>query len=245
MASKNRIKTFFRLFQASRGVRVINASKTNGKLPLPYFPVEYQHIATTNHNPSPSSGIEGKRRSRCKDDHQRLYLTCPNDFHSYLCTSISKAKTRVHLATLYIGTGAGYYSESHKCKSIIETTSPASANPKEMELLDAISKISYDVDVKILMDESRGQRPVNFDIQHDTGGPTNKRITCSANEVYNALNFLQSSHSAVNGTIESECSVDRGIYLFPVTNKNSRIWLQDMLPSTWNELLGVFHLKVR
>ena len=238
MSSKNRIKTFFRLFQASRGAR------TNDKLPLPYFPIEYQHIATTDYNPAPSSGMEGKGGDRYEDDHSRLYLTCPHDFHSYLLASISKAKTRVHLATLYIGTGTGYYSESHKCKSIIKTTSPASANPKETELLDAISKISSDVDVKILMDESRGQRPVNFDVKHDTGGPTNKRITCSANEVYNALNFLQSSRSAVNGSIGSKCSVDRGVYLFPVMN-NSRKCLQDMLPSTLNELLGVFHLKVR
>lgn len=74
----------------------------------------------------------------------------PADFHSILCERIEKASERIYLASLYVG--------------------PA-VDPKlyrqEGQLLNSLAKATtqrQDVDVKILLDKSRGLRPVP--IQH-------------------------------------------------------------------------------
>lgn len=118
---------------ASRCRRLLEAVRS---LPLstnqlPCFPLHPHHVTTKL---SSSGGAP-----------------TPRDFHERLCHMIRNAKYRVHLASLYVGTGSG--------------------GVKEKEFLRALGSVDTSkVQVSILLDENRATRRVKHtsDIQGTT-----------------------------------------------------------------------------
>ena len=124
----------------------------------------------------------------------------PADFHSFLCQAIHNAKQRILLASLYIGPAVG-------------------ENAREKELLKAIQQASNRQEqnrpiVKVLIDASRGLRPVGN--------------TCSAQAVYTHL----VTHTPVTES-------NNKVYLFPALHS----LLRSFIPSPLDEVAGVFHIK--
>jgi CDP-diacylglycerol--glycerol-3-phosphate 3-phosphatidyltransferase len=138
-----------------------------------------------------------------KAHHIASSIDTPSDFHAFLCHAIRKAKHRILLASLYIGPAVG----------------DDAAHEKEllMALQEACMKSEpyHRPTVQILMDASRGLRPV--------GG------TCSAQAVYNHI-----SPTHTNSSISSS-----KVYLFPALHS----FLRSYIPSPLDEVAGVFHIK--
>jgi CDP-diacylglycerol--glycerol-3-phosphate 3-phosphatidyltransferase len=201
------------------------------KNPLPCFPLYPEHIGIL------STRSNNHELDQCKNRLLQDSVT-PTEFHQHLCKSIQNAKRRVKLATLYIGAGNGCMS-NQKDKTEI-------ASSKEEELLLSLQHLSNhsttddnnDIEIKILMDASRGLRPINImyqtnnekDCKSATSNIEEEKIamTSSAREVYYSL--------FPNGKKESN---NKGISLF---NVHSGLW--SYMPSPINEIFGVFHLKV-
>ena len=120
----------------------------------------------------------------------------PKDFHSNLCHMIRNAQDRVCLASLYIGPGA---SPSHE---------------RELELLDALSSVRPEVQVKVLLDRNRALRKVPL---------ADKTKTSSAQAVSQALQFKKQHE----------------LYLLQVLPSP----LKSILPNPLDEVAGVFHIK--
>jgi CDP-diacylglycerol--glycerol-3-phosphate 3-phosphatidyltransferase len=120
----------------------------------------------------------------------------PKDFHSHLCHMIRNAQDRVCLASLYIGPGA---SPSHE---------------RELELLDALSSVRPEVQVKVLLDRNRALRKVPL--------PDGTK-TSSAHAVSQAIQFKKQHE----------------LYLLQVLPSP----LKSILPNPLDEVAGVFHIK--
>jgi len=136
------------------------------------------------------------------DGQKRLKLGTPTEFHEELCTRIRQAKQRILLATLYIGPAA------------------SSLSIKEAEFLEALNHASCtNLEIKILMDASRGRRPVFINKSTNTK-------TCSASAVYSRI-------------ARSNMLAENGVFLCQVLGR-TKAWL----PSPLNEVAGVFHMKV-
>ena len=228
--------SLIRLLQAARGQYIPNeASETHplNKLqeakrnkknitPLPCFPLQPRHIRII---PSLKSSTSSH------DSFQHPTSSSPEDFHAHLCKSILKAKRRVKLATLYIGAGNG-------CMSISTNESSHSYNPpREEQLLQHLRQISNreegedsdsDVEIKIVMDASRGLRPIK--IIQNSNQNSSSATTSSAKEVF---------YSLFPDGVKDSNQKEIGISLF-----NVHSGLTASLPSPLNEILGVFHLKV-
>lgn len=150
----------------------------------------------------------------------------PADFHSILCERIEKASSRIYLASLYVG--------------------PA-VDPKlyrqEGQLLNSLAKATtqkQDLDVRILLDKSRGLRPVP--IQH-VNDNTVTTIT-SAEACRQALTgrFLTTEESLTTTTTNNNGDVDEGkspkdhhsVYLHSVLSP----LMQKILPNPLDEVAG-------
>jgi CDP-diacylglycerol--glycerol-3-phosphate 3-phosphatidyltransferase len=130
----------------------------------------------------------------------------PRDFHTLLCERIEKAQRRVYLASLYVGPAVDLEKYA-----------------QEAQLLQSLSKATRTNDklnVKILLDQSRGLRPVP--LAGSESLPQPKTIT-SAEACLKVLSTESSS-----------------IYLLQVL----RPVLQRILPNPLDEVAGVFHIKV-
>lgn len=179
---------------------------------LTYFPLESHHIGHTIADKNSLTNMTNKRQLSCQS---------PTEFHQELCNRIRRAKHRILVSTLYIGTGA--------VSSVEET------KPKEQELLNALRETANhwlepngnsSAKIKILMDASRARRKVLMDNQH-------KNHTCSAETV---LNYIYNQHSSKLSDTEQQPNY--GVYLFHVHPLT-----QCLLPSPINEAVGVFHMK--
>eukprot|EP00977_Amphora_coffeiformis_P011946 scaffold2917_cov191-Amphora_coffeaeformis.AAC.39 len=139
----------------------------------------------------------------------------PGDFHSILCQRIEKASKRIYLASLYVG------------PAVVR-------HPQEARLLQALHKATQqneNLSVKILLDKSRGLRPVPIkDV--DSSEDTTTTIT-SAEACRRAL---AKKGTAANGP---EHSSRHSVYLHSVLPS----YLQKILPNPLDEAAGVFHIK--
>ena len=72
-------------------------------------------------------------------------LEQPHDFREYLCEKLRNAQSRIYLCTLYIGPYADPQQQT-----------------EEGEFLQALSEVPPNVDIKVLMDKSRGERKIPF-----------------------------------------------------------------------------------
>ena len=124
---------------------------------------------------------------------------------------MAKAQKRVYLATLYIGPGAD---PQHQ---------------REHEFLTALASIPPEVDVKVLMDQNRGLRPVPTKAKEGTERNTKSRskTTSSAQAVFDAL---KSNNDSSNHE------------LFLLQALSSPV-MRAILPNPLDEVAAVFHIK--
>lgn len=141
-----------RLLQAARGTPTPTplapqqaVAETFSPQPVRCFPLRAHHVGNLS-----SSTTEAPT---------------PGDFHSYLCRMIRKAKRRVNLASLYVGTGTA---------------------AQEEEFLSALADISPGVQVKLLLDENRATRPVSQP-------NSRKKTSSSAEAVHQCLKHRENS----------------------------------------------------
>jgi CDP-diacylglycerol--glycerol-3-phosphate 3-phosphatidyltransferase len=140
-----------------------------------------------------------------------LLSASPSEFHSTLCDRIRDAKHRVSLASLYIGPAA---TPNHT---------------QEEELLQALSQVSTNVDVQIVLDQNRALRPVPT-----TTNDGMKTTTSSAQAVATAIQQQQPSSSS-----SSSPNPRHSLHLCQVLPSPLDAWL----PNPLNEVAGVFHIK--
>ncbi len=236
----------------------ISSSKIKRPNPLPCFPLHPDHIRIL-----PSNSNNGN--NNINGNPFPTVSSTPTEFHSHLCNSIRNAKRRVKLAALYIGAGNG-------CMSMMSNNSMNSQPPsREEQLLQELRDLSIrqqnqqhqqqsnhqDIQIKIIMDESRATRPIKIvPTKHQMQTPNNNNsinetettttatnsTTTSVNEVYHAL-FPNGSniHSSSSNTRNNNNTNDqkKGVALLKVHRG-----IKAMLPSPLNEVMGVFHLKV-
>lgn len=131
----------------------------------------------------------------------------PADFHSILCEKIEKATKRVYLASLYVGPAVDRH-------------------PREARLLQALrtaTKQNDHLDAKILIDKSRGLRPVPIKDSDDT------------------ITSAEACRRALTRPGKGPDSLDRrsSVYLHSVLPP---FW-QHILPNPLDEVRGVFHIK--
>jgi len=217
------------LLKAACGEYVDLHSHSQRIFKLPCFALKAHQIQSI-----PSSSSSSSSASSSKD----ISAATPHDFHSYLCQAILKAKHRILLASLYIGPAAADTS-----------TSSSNNNPCEKELLMALQQAatastsgcinSSHSDsspsecrptIQILMDASRGLRPVGN--------------TYSAQAVYNHIHPFSHHpntakyHHQQHPTAPST-NKNNNVFLFPVLHS----FLQSYIPSPLDEVAGVFHIK--
>lgn len=128
----------------------------------------------------------GLKAHHVQSIHPDTAAATPSDFHSFLCQAIKKATKRVLLASLYIGPALG---ESTREKELLMALQHACMKPEPNRPT-----------VKILMDASRGLRPVGD--------------TCSAQAVYSHLSPIHTSSK---------------VYLFPVLHSFLRSYIPSPL----------------
>ncbi|CAB9497967.1 CDP-diacylglycerol--glycerol-3-phosphate 3-phosphatidyltransferase, mitochondrial [Seminavis robusta] len=140
----------------------------------------------------------------------------PGQFHSLLCEKIRKAKTRVSLASLYVGPAA----------------SPT-ATPREQDFLDAleIAAAKPQVQVNLILDKNRALRPVPL------SADANAATTSSAQAVFVALT-AGGNHGDKNNNLAPEAGANN-LFLASVLSPS----MQYILPNPFNEVAGVFHMK--
>jgi CDP-diacylglycerol---glycerol-3-phosphate 3-phosphatidyltransferase len=140
--------------------------------------------------------------------------TTPAQFHALLCQKIRSATRRVLLASLYVGPAA--------CST---------ACPREKDLLDALQVAANKptVQVQILLDKNRALRPVPTALEEGT--------TTSAQAVYGALQGQQLGGLGLGQLAEPH---KNNLFLFSVLPTSLQYWL----PNPYNEVAGVFHIKV-
>lgn len=146
--------------------------------------------------------------------------TTPTEFHELLCEKIRNAKRSVRLASLYVGADG--------------------SSRTELELLDAIrcAAENPDVRVRILLDHSRALRKVKRNSQIGSDGNENDATTTSAQACYDAVASSREARKIDEHTSPSSSSSP--VHLFPVLPRS----LRRLLPSPFDEVAGVFHMKV-
>jgi CDP-diacylglycerol---glycerol-3-phosphate 3-phosphatidyltransferase len=155
----------------------------------------------------------GKRIRRCMrsfpltETNLRPDIKTPEDFHAVLCELIRNAKDRVYLATLYVGVGGD-------------------GKGKEDEFLAALSDCQAP-DVRILMDRSRGLRPI--------------QVTRSSTSVTGMATTIETRDSAkaAHDALRARDHERADVFLFQVLSP----WQQLCLPNPLDEIFGVFHIK--
>ena len=272
-----------------------NSSFNNVKKGLPCFPIHHEHIRIIQTKPQTvvdeSSSSSSSSSTTATTTTSSSSSCAPSNFHQYLCTAIKNAKHRVKFATLYIGAGNGCMSLVSSSNNIDENTHNdnhtslllhrrSTTSPKEEELLSCLQQLAMknsnddqsivkeenNIEIKIILDSSRGLRPITIVYEEEEEedyddklkeGNTSKSdnnqrqssirtTTTSAHEVYCAL-FPQ-GHNVRKETIlkdyddNNNYKKKRGISLFNAFGNKSRFI--SSLPSPLNEVFGVFHLKV-
>ena len=135
----------------------------------------------------------------------------PDDFHSLLCRKIKKASRRIYLASLYVGPACD--PQVHRQEARL------------LQALERVTRHNHTLDVKILLDKSRGLRPVPIQ-------GSNATIT-SAEACRRALSTLSNHPSGSKSTASSS------VYLHSVLSS----FIQTLLPNPLDEVAGVFHIK--
>jgi len=215
--------------------------------------------------PSPSSSASSTQTS---DSKITTKSTTPEEFHHHLCHSIQNAKRRVKIASLYIGAGSGN-ANGNGNGGRVSSSSSSSNNSKsrEDEFLYSLQRCATrqtagvddddndnDVEMTILMDASRAMRSVpiattNTTNQHTSNSSSKNQVnketssimTNSATEVYHSLFPQQTSvDNDDQTTTTNKERKKKGVYLFPVHDDGL---LMRMVPSPFDEVLGVFHIK--
>jgi len=196
------------------------------------------------------------RRDELADE---LQPETPQQFHRLLCDGIRSAKRRVQLATLYIGTGGtdggngnsgngdDKVGGSDTGSSSSSTSSLRNTMTEEQELLDAIRSACVDATgndegsnpdkkkVQILMDQSRGLRPVKVKGKNKKNGATTTTTTSSAQACWEAMTTTDDDDSNSNNNSNAQ------LYLLPIV---THPLLNSVLRSPVNEIVGVFHVKL-
>ena len=178
----------------------------------------------TSEKDTTSSTAATTRPLRCfrlQADHVQDMFTAstPDKFHSMLCNKIRHAKQRVYLASLYVGPAA--------CQK---------AAPKEQELLNAIQDAAQknNLDIKVLLDKNRALRPV------PVSGDVQSTTTSSAEAVYQALKPQPQNDAEKQLSQKKSNQNNNSLFLFSVLPAS----LQYFLPNPYNEVMGVFHIKM-
>jgi CDP-diacylglycerol---glycerol-3-phosphate 3-phosphatidyltransferase len=143
--------------------------------------------------------------------HLRPEIKTPEDFHAVLCERIRNAKDRVYLATLYIGAGGD-------------------GKVKEEEFLAALSDCPAS-DVRILMDQNRGLRPI--EVAKRSNGSTGTTTTSTATTI------TTDSAKACRDALRARDHDRADVFLFQVLCP----WQKWCLPNPLDEIFGVFHIK--
>ncbi|THD25813.1 CDP-diacylglycerol--glycerol-3-phosphate 3-phosphatidyltransferase [Fasciola hepatica] len=147
-------------------------------------------------------------------------LQSPQEFYNVLLNQIRQAKRRIVLSTLYIGTGY-----------------------MEVQLVNAVKQAASErkLQVDVLIDSSRGLRCSSLTHQY-----------LGRHQIQPSSFAKASLESSQNGSIgEYTSSADLltsladvpGVSVYLYHNPRLRGWLQYMLPSRLNEVLGVQHIK--
>lgn len=149
----------------------------------------------------------------------------PTDFHSILCERIQKASRRIYLASLYVGPAV----DPH-------------AYRQEGQLLCSLGKATaqnQNLNIKILLDKSRGLRPVPIPNSEESDTITSAEACQQA--LLGRFNGQAKLQGKRNPKGEEEWPAAHGaVYLHSVL---SPLW-QKILPNPLDEVAGVFHIKV-
>ena len=146
-------------------------------------------------------------------------MSSPADFHKLLCHKIEHAQSRIYLASLYVG----------------PAVDPA-VYRQEAQLLQALHKAAHhnpNVQVKLLLDKSRGLRPVPIK-------DSDKTIT-SAEACRQAIQTSGPTTPTGSSSHKGQANHNKhSVYLHSVLPT----FLQRILPNPVDEVAGVFHIKV-
>jgi hypothetical protein len=215
-----------RLLAAARGgkmdERLLHEDKDFSQRHIPYqscpqlksYPLQTCHIAHKVASGSPK---------------RRLKLETPTEFHEELCTRIRSAQKRILIATLYVGPAAS--SNAIKEEEFLEALCEVSSRQQN-------DSLNSDFQVKVIMDASRGQRPVSR--KRMATRSENVPATTRNEDVVTTTSSASAVHSRIQTSACSNSNSDNGVYLC-----HTLPWHLSWLPSPLNEAAGVFHMKVR
>ena len=161
------------------------------------------------------------------------FLHQPQDFLQAVLDGVRRARRRVILATLYVGTGAGPGAEA------------------EAELLAALAAAALDhaarpeLRIHVLLDALRGTRPAPA----ATSAPSQRPLKGQQQQWVSSASLLAQHLLAPTGAAEAVAGSGGGVgrssrvrvslYHTPALRGPLRRWL----PARWNEVLGVHHAK--